>query len=699
LALTLPIQSLQPLSSTGDARPADLRAQLNAGQTLSGSVREVTLDPSRPNLFRLKVEVQNQLMELITSRPLSTGAQISLARGSNGGLELTLNPNTQRPGNAAGSAESGARQPVPNAPATGARNSSGLTLQIPTNSPQGELLARMLPLNQPQAGRVLPNVIPASSTAAQSPAPTASSGAHAASPSAVATTAPATTAAPAQAATGSSASPSPPTSTSPPAATQAASAAGVTRQTGAAPPPTQGQPTSTPAATTSASARAQTGAASGSSVAATTQGSTAPPPPTAPPQPAATTARAAGAGASAAASTPAGPMTGTPQPVSPIPAPAATNNITAPPATPPATPSTAAPPATSGAGSSRGQAPVSANTTTPTPTASPAPTSATAPRGPQPVQIAVNGQRIELLSQRPLQAGLAVQLTRTDQNNVQLQVQPPQVSPAGQARLQEGLQQVLRETLPQQIPMADALNQLRQLGNSTRQGDAIGQVVKSMLSLFSVPAKPDAGSTRQALQNQLQASGMMRPASGGQPQASLQEPLARLGQLAEQLPGDARERVQTLLQGLKARAAVNQASSLQRWQDQPDGGIERQYRLDLPIRLDEQRLENTEIRINQHRRRDDQDRLVSEWSINLHFDIEPIGAIDARISLLQEWQLSARFWAEQGETTQRIRQRLPDFEAQLRHSGFQIEALHVQQGRPPREEQPAMSRRLVDLHT
>ena len=325
--------------------------------------------------------------------------------------------------------------------------------------------------------------------------------------------------------------------------------------------------------------------------------------------------------------------------------------------------------------------------------------------GAAPVQISVNGQRIELISQRPLQAGLNVQLTRTDSSTVQMSVQPPSVDSASRSRLHEGLQQVLKDNLPQQLPMGEALNQMRQVSTGARQGDALGQVVKSMLSLFSVPAKADASSVKQSIQNQLMGSGLVKGGSTTQEasqtgkQNTLQEQFGKLSQIAEQLPTEARERMQFLLQGLKSRTHSQQAASLQSWNDAPDGGIERQYRLDIPVRVSEDRVDNTEIKITQHKRPDSEELYTSEWSINMHFDLEQLGAVDARVSIQQDWQISARFWAEQRNTTEMIRDRLNSFEEQLRGTGFDVDTLLVQQGRQPREEQPAISKRLVDLHT
>lgn len=247
--------------------------------------------------------------------------------------------------------------------------------------------------------------------------------------------------------------------------------------------------------------------------------------------------------------------------------------------------------------------------------------------------------------------------------------------------------------------MGDALNQLRQLGGSGRQGEAIGQLVGTLIDLFSVSSRPDGASTRRAVQNQLQSSGQQPAAAGSGARPRVQEALAQLDRLAEQLPPQAREQLRTLLQGLEARQAVHQVAALQQWQEQPDGSQERQYRLDLPVRVDEQRLENTEIRITERRTRNARQELVTEWSIRLHFELDALGSLDVRLSLEDEWRLYAGFWAEQAETAARIEAQLPSLADQLREDGFGIEALHVRQGHPPEERQPAISQRLVDEHT
>lgn len=294
-------------------------------------------------------------------------------------------------------------------------------------------------------------------------------------------------------------------------------------------------------------------------------------------------------------------------------------------------------------------------------------------------------------------------MTRTADNQIQLRLAPPRNDKGAQLKLQEGLQQILRDNLPQQLPAGDALNQIRQISGASRQGgDALAQVVKSMLSLFSVPAKGDTSTTQQVVQNHLQSSGLISQPKANNLQRELpplQQQLGKLNQLADQLPPQAREQMLTLIKGLQARSASHQANSLQNWQEMPDGSIERQYRLDLPIRLDRDRLEDSEIRIQQHRRPDKEGRFVSLWSIQLHFDPEELGPVDAHVSLQQEWQLSARFWAEREETTRLIREQLDGFQQQLGASGFEVETLQVQRGRPPRDSRSPLNHSLVDLHT
>ena len=85
--------------------------------------------------------------------------------------------------------------------------------------------------------------------------------------------------------------------------------------------------------------------------------------------------------------------------------------------------------------------------------------------------------------------------------------------------------------------------------------------------------------------------------------------------------------------------------------------------------------------------------------MDLHFDFEQLGPVDARLHLQNEWVVSARFWAERRDTTEYIRDRLQSLNGRLSAEGFEVESLHVQRGKVPAEDLPPLYKNLVDLHT
>ncbi len=689
---TLPVQSLLPASMDNGAPSVPAQQLLANGQALEARVQGVDQVSAEPPLYRLRIEVQNRLLELMTSRPLETGTRVTLSQGSNGNLTLSVQPGAPPAPMTSPSPNTTAvaNSPLP-APATVTRATGATGATVPTPAPErsaaatalqlqipAESAARaatLLPLHRPQAATVSAEFSPLQAppgTPLTTPAST---------PSAPAPTPPAVT--------GQSMTPNATRETLP--LTQlpvAGNSAPVADGRGSPNPslPTSGVTTTTTTTTTTPATLPETASAP-----APTAGSTTAPSPTA-----ATGQAAMPTSTAIPASTPSASAP------SIAPPPAATNPVPRP--SPNSMSTTPAPPPSQAAPQTPTQAASNANPArgnlVPAPAAPNAASTAPAHR----VNVQIAGQGLELLSPRPLRAGLEIELTRSDTHRVQLQIPAPRISAEHQTQLQESLQQILRETLPQQLPLGEALQQLRQFATSrSPQQDAIGRIVQSMLSLFSVAPDDPPSTTQSVIQRHLAQSGFSQPqppVSGGrQQEPALPQHLERLSQLAEKLPSAARERMHTLLDGITARRSSQQIESVQRWREQPDGAVERQYRLDLPVRVSPERLDNTEIRISQHRQRRPDGTLGSEWSINLHFDLEQLGAIDARISLQQEWQLSARFWAERPDTVQAIRTQLANFETQLRDTGFDVDALHVQLGRRPNETQALLSHRLVDLHT
>ncbi|MGB2131293.1 MAG: flagellar hook-length control protein FliK [Marinobacterium sp.] len=322
------------------------------------------------------------------------------------------------------------------------------------------------------------------------------------------------------------------------------------------------------------------------------------------------------------------------------------------------------------------------------------------------MQLNLSGERINLISPRPLAVGQLVMLTRTDAQQVSLSPLQPQ-GPALHTHVQQpAVQQALREALPQQIPFGDALNQLVQLSQTPAarsQGGAINQLVHSMLSLFSVsPGSEDAG---EAIKRNLQQGGLLTEARLGQagaeksaPQADLKQQLGQLLKAAERLPEEARQQMTRLVDALQARSTSQQVSSLQAWREQPDGSMERVYRLDLPIRQAE-RFDNAELSITERHERQADGEMLVQWSAALHFDLETYGSVDARLSLQEDWRLQLQFWAEQAQTQRLINNRLEPFTQGLHQQGFLVDNVQVHAGRPSQPELTEVQRRLVDVHT
>ena len=321
------------------------------------------------------------------------------------------------------------------------------------------------------------------------------------------------------------------------------------------------------------------------------------------------------------------------------------------------------------------------------------------------IGLSLNNQTFSLISPRPLLSGQQVVLTRVSDQQVSLQPLPPASTPVEDAGARQQMQQALREALPRQIPFADALNQMVQLsqGPTGRSQSAIGQLVQSMLSMFSVT--PGSADAEQAIQRNLQQGGLLtesRLAQGGKSEqgapADLKQQLGQLLKAAEKLPPDARQQLTRLVESLQARSTTQQISSLQAWKEQPDGTQERVYRLDLPIRQADHH-DNAELTITEQRRRNSQGELETLWGAALHFDLEEYGPLDARLSLNEGWRLQIQFWAEETLTLRQIERRLNEFSDDLHRQGFLVESLQARQGRPSQPELTDIQRRLVDIHT
>lgn len=678
-------------------RGADLARILPAGQEASATVKRVSQNPAQPTQFTIQLQIGNRTLELTTQRPLPQGSQIILSRDTEGNLQLRLPVNTGQP-----SAAQTSGQPltgnIQNAPAQARATADAFLLRITAGSVSQ---TNNLPLNQPVRGVVLsqPAVAAQATPAPGSTSGTATPGSSANPAPAAATantvsspasTAPASSSTPANTAP-TTAAPTPAGASSPPVSTAPVTAA-----------PTPASTSGNPAGTSPPGTAASNPAAATATPAAATLASGAQSSPATPPGTLAAAVASANA-SSGAAPTPTAisqalPLqtTGGQQPAQPIvqSAPlAAAATATPGPAAATAPPGIAQP----------ATAPLLA---TPTPLANALSQAEPPPRpqGGYPVRILAAGQVIDLVSPRPIQAGQQVEVTRNEQGLLRLQITQPAIPLSQQPGVQAIMQQTLREVLPVQLPLADGLNQLMQISarQGSNQNNALNQLIQSMLGLFSV--KPGSADADKAIARNLQQGGLLSEAGLNRatgeraPPPDLKQQLGQLLKLADQLPAQAREQLTQLINSLLARSTAQQISSLQRWRDLPDGGQERHFRLDLPIQQ-EQKFENAELRITEHRRRDEEGNFVTLWSVRLHFELEDAGSVDADISLQESFQLSASFWVEKPETLGRLRERLNDFEVDLKRKGFDVSPLHARLGKMANPEITPLQKRLVDVHT
>lgn len=315
------------------------------------------------------------------------------------------------------------------------------------------------------------------------------------------------------------------------------------------------------------------------------------------------------------------------------------------------------------------------------------------------LNVRIGNQNILLNSPQAMPAGEKALLIRTSAQQVVLQ---PLANSADTAITQQSINKALRLALPAQQPVANVLQQLQQLaGNTPESGrSALNSIVSSMINLFAV--KTDAGSeARQSIQQNLMNGGLFTEsrltATGSKlPTDEMKGQLGKLIQLADKLPEQPRQQMLELVKGLLNRVTSQQLESIQNTRTNNDGGLERFFALDLPIRHGQQ-LDNVELKISEHRQPHAEAEWQSTWRVRLHFDLQQQGTIDAELILEQEHQITARFWCSHPDMHQTMQQRLEDFNQQMRDKGFAINALHCSEGQAPK---PSTSvEQLIDVTT
>ncbi|WP_415897501.1 flagellar hook-length control protein FliK [Neptuniibacter sp. QD72_48] len=311
-----------------------------------------------------------------------------------------------------------------------------------------------------------------------------------------------------------------------------------------------------------------------------------------------------------------------------------------------------------------------------------------------------DGSKVEVQSPRPIPQGAQLQLVSNGNQNVQvLRIQEPPLT-LNSALDKPAIQEILRNTLPVQQPTATAFNQLAQAtATEASQTSQIGSVVRSMLNLFGV--RPGSSEAPSQIRQNVELGGLSteRQLSQGRSASPLdmKAQLQQLQQLSDKLPAEQRERFDQIIKGLLSRVTSQQINSLHQWRELPDGGFERVLQIDLPIKQGES-WENLELRLSREGGTNASGEMVSVWRVRLHFDLEEHGGVDAEIRLTDGHEISTLFWCEHKDTAEKLRERSDEFAEKLRMCGFNNSEITWHEGQAPRQDQ-VVHKQLVDLHT
>lgn len=726
--MMLPVQSQSVARSESAVQPRDLNQILQPNVEQSARVVNVRQDPVSPTLFRISLEIGNHRLDVMTNRPLAEGLTVLLSRDARGEVALRL--------------------PMPAAtPAQVSQTQAQALSQLSTNSNQ--FIAMIAPESRARAQQLLTQT---QMTALVQPQLSASNAAPVVGNRQIASNTPSqqstgakqvTNTAPQASQTSGSPAAQPesapaPTTTNPPATAgiQVGTAAAVSSAVNQAPinaataiggqgAPNQGStnvgsasagvanqtatPANTPAqanAGPAASATPNTAPTASASLSVNTNPQTVPAP---------TPQTQTGTAQTAQTSVAGGPSINAPTTPNPSPntSPSPSLNNAAVGAQQPAS----AAPAANQQNTVQVQTPNSSSSasttnggilTTQTGVTLARVVQSIEPTPNQPnfarASINLGGETINIITPRPLLAGQQIEVTRLNDQAVQVRLLPPQPVKTMPAEVVEEMQQLMRQAMPLQAPLADSLNQMRAL-NSGQKQDAVGQIVRSLMGLFSLTPQTKPEASAKQVEQMMQQSGLftenrMARQASGQP-LSVDDLRTRLGQLrraSQELPPQVRDQMNMLIDKAEARATHHQITSARQWRDYPDGSAERYFRMDLPLQTPEG-FKQVELELREQRRPTSTTETQTNWTLNLHFDLDPIGPVDARVHLEDEWDVSVAFWAESTRTTEMIRDRLESFSNHLQQQGFQVDTINVRKGRAPNDLAPAISRHLVDVHT
>jgi hypothetical protein len=258
-------------------------------------------------------------------------------------------------------------------------------------------------------------------------------------------------------------------------------------------------------------------------------------------------------------------------------------------------------------------------------------------------------------------------------------------------RSPEGLRQAIQQSGVFLEPLLARYVQQRQMGQTPTQpvptptGDTKAALLSLLASLFTLTkvqpktASTPTGQTAQSATTPAaphsQPSLPPLPHLPPQPQARAAATLT-----AHMTTQQALLELMRQTEGGLARIHLNQLAS----QPQEDDN-RRIWVTELPVRQGEQQ-DVIQLRIEEETDGGDKKR-PKQWSVTLAMDLDKLGPVRIRVSLL-DGQVSASFWAEETRTTRLFQDHLQQLKEQLSQSGLKVGNLSANQGQGPTTSPP-----------
>jgi hypothetical protein len=333
------------------------------------------------------------------------------------------------------------------------------------------------------------------------------------------------------------------------------------------------------------------------------------------------------------------------------------------------------------------------------------------------IKVDVAGQTISLKAPANLPPIQQLQITRSEgaQANIQWQqaaiASSPTISTTNQFNLSDKQLQLvetnLRQALPQQIPIAEGINQLvsqaNMIASSPNNTVPIDKVALSIMQLFGV--KPGANSSSDTIKRNVQQGGLFTESKlanqGQSQQGDMKNFLAKMSKLAEQLPTEQRDLIQNTTDKMLARVTASQLTHVQQQNQHAKADIsnERTFQIDIPVQHNE-KLDNVEMEIKQRKQLNDAGEFIAIWSVKLHFDLQERGQVDAEVALNpQDNSISTTFLCSKHSTVAALERRLGSFRQQLHNQGFDIHTIHCTQGSQQAIANNSVNKRIIDIRT